>query len=96
MIRQLVVISLRELAVSLGSKAQGSQWHIFGAVDRDEANAEDIDLMILCKGDYQADALRKAINPDALALPIHLALMTFDEESEIEAIRMQRSRAIFP
>lgn len=96
MIRQRVVISLRELAVSLGPKAEGSQWHLFGSVDRDESDAADIDLMILCKSDEQADALRQAIDPDALILPLHLALMTFDEEAEIEAVRMQCSRAIFP
>lgn len=95
MIRQLVVTSLREIAVSLGPTTEGSQWHLFGSVDRDEPNAEDIDLMILCKSDEQADALRKAIDPDALTLPIHLALMTFDEAAEIDAVQMQRSRAIF-
>ena len=96
MIRQLVVTSLRELAVSLGSTANGSQWHLFGSVDRDESNATDIDLLILCKSDDQADALRKAIDADAFVLPIHLALMTFDEAAEIDAVRMQRGRAIVP
>lgn len=96
MIRQRVVTSLRELAVSLGPKAEGTEWHLFGSVDRDEPNAADIDLMILCKSDDQADALRRAIDPDALALPLHLALMRFDEAIEVDAVRVQRSRAIFP
>lgn len=96
MIRQRVVTSLRALAISLGPKAEGSQWHLFGSVDRDEQDAADIDLMILCNSDYQADALRRAIDPDALELPLHMALMTFDEASEVEAVRVQRSRAIFP
>jgi len=95
-IRQRVVTSLRELAVSLGPKAEGTEWHLFGSVDRDEPNAADIDLMILCKSDDQADALRRAIDPDALALPLHLALMRFDEAIEVDAVRVQRSRAIFP
>lgn len=96
MIRQRVVISLRELAISLGTKAEGSQWHLFGSVDRDEPNAADIDLMILCESGAQADALRRAIDPDALELPLHMALMTFDEAAEIEAVRVQHSRVIFP
>jgi predicted nucleotidyltransferase len=95
-IRQRVVVSLRALAVSLGPTAEGSQWHLFGSVDRDESDAADIDLMILCKSDEQADALRQAIDPDVLVLPLHLALLTFDEQAEIEAVRMQHSRAIFP
>lgn len=96
MIRQRVVTSLRALAVSLGPKAEGSQWHLFGSVDRDEQDAEDIDLMILCNSDDQADDLRRAIDPDALELPLHMALMTFEEAAEIEAVRVQCSRAIFP
>lgn len=96
MIRQRVIISLRELAVSLGPKAEGTQWHLFGSVDRDEMDAADIDLMILCKSDDQADTLRRAIDPDAFLLPLHLALMTFDEAAEVDAVRVQRSRAIFP
>lgn len=96
MIRQRVIASLRELAVSLGAKADGTEWHLFGSVDRDEPNAADIDLMILCKSDDQADALRRAIDPDALALPLHLALLTFDEAAEVDAVRVQCSRAIFP
>jgi len=76
--------------------AEGTQWHLFGSVARDEPDAADIDLMILCKNDEQADALRKAIDPDALLLPLHLALMTFDEAAEVNAVRVQRSHAIFP
>jgi predicted nucleotidyltransferase len=96
LIRERVVASLRELAVSLGPKSDGTEWHLFGSVDRDEPNASDIDLMILCKCDDQADALRRAIDPDALVLPLHLALMTFDEAAEVDAVRVQRSQAIFP
>ena len=96
MIRRRVIASLRELAVSLGPLAEGTQWHLFGSVDRDEPDAADIDLLILCKHDDQADTLRRAIDPDALTLPLHLALMTFDEEAEVDAVRVQRSHAIFP
>ncbi len=96
MIRERVVASLRELAVSLGPDADGSEWHLFGSVDRNESNAEDIDLMILCKNDVQADILRLAIDADVLSLPLHLSLLTFDEAAQINAVRVQGSRSIFP
>jgi predicted nucleotidyltransferase len=96
MIRQRLVDGLRSLAISLGSAAEGTQWHLFGSVDRDEQDAEDIDLMVLCKSDDQADTLRRAIDTDALTLPLHLALMAFDEAAEVSAVRVQRSHAIFP
>lgn len=96
MIRQRVVKELCEFAASLGVEAKGSQWHLFGSVDRDEPGAADVDLMILCESDNQADMLRRAIDLDAFALPIHLALLTFEEAAAVDAIRVQRSRAIFP
>lgn len=96
MIRHRVITSLRELAASLGSEAEGTQWHLFGSVARNEPDAADIDLMILCKSDAQADKLRRVIDPDALTLPLHLALLTFDEAAEVDAVRVQRSLAIFP
>jgi predicted nucleotidyltransferase len=96
MIRERVVASLRKLAVSLGSDADGSEWHLFGSVDRNESNAADIDLMILCKSDVQADILRRTIDTDVLSLPLHLSLLTFDEAAQINAVRVQGSRSIFP
>lgn len=96
MIRQRVVKELCEFAVSLGVEAEGSQWHLFGSVDRDEPSAADVDLMILCESDNQADTFRRAIDLDAFVLPLHLALLTFEEAAEIDAVRVQCSRAIFP
>lgn len=96
MIRDRVVRSLRKLYSSIGSKAEGSQWHLFGSVDRDEEDAADIDLLVLCKSDGQADALRQAIDPDELELPLHLAFMTFEEAAAIDATEIQQSRAIIP
>lgn len=96
MVRQPVIDLLRELAISLGPKAERTEWHLFGSVDRDEPDAADIDLLILCDDNDQADTLRSAIDPDAFFLPIHLALMTYDEAAEVDAVRVQRSRVIFP
>jgi len=95
MIRTRVVASLKQLAVSLGAATHGTEWHLFGSVNRDKLDAADIDLMILCNSDAQADALRKAIDPDSLMLPLHLALLTFDEAAAINAIKLQQSTAIF-
>lgn len=96
MIRDRIVRGLRDLASSLGPETEGTQWHLFGSVDRDESDAADIDLLILCKSDKQADYLRQVIDPDALELPLHLSFMTFDEAAAIGAIGIQRSRQIIP
>lgn len=96
MTRQRIIACLCELAISLGPSAEGTEWHLFGSVDRNERNPSDIDLMILCIDDAQADFLRQSIDPDGLPLPLHLALLTFDEASEINAVRVQQSSVIYP
>lgn len=96
MIRDRVVMQLRELAACLGLISECTKWYLFGSVDRCEEDARDIDLLILCKDHVQADALRAAIDPDQLELPLHLAFMTFAEEAEVSAVRMQQARIVFP
>ena len=95
MTRSRVVASIRELAISLGSVAHGTEWHLFGSVNRDELDASDIDLMILCRSGAQADALRLAIDADSFALPLHLALFSFDEAEAIDVVQLQQSTVIF-
>ena len=96
MIRDRTITRLRTLAISLGSTVEGSEWHIFGSVDRNEPNAEDIDLMIFCENDNQADFLREAIDPNSLDLPIHLSLMAFEEAVESNTAHVQSSSIFFP
>lgn len=95
MTRARVVASIRELAISLGSVAHGTEWHLFGSVNRDELEASDIDLMILCRSEAQADALRLAIDADSFVLPLHLALFSFDEAEAIDVVQLQQSTVIF-
>lgn len=96
MIRDRSIDALHRAIAALGQVAEGSEWYLFGSVDRDEPEAVDIDLLILCASDNQADALRMGIDADALPLPLDLSLMTFDEEEETGAVRRQRARRIYP
>jgi hypothetical protein len=94
-IRSHVIAGLAELAVSLGPLASGTEWHLFGSVNRDEPYASDIDLMVFCETDSQADGLRQAIDPDSLSLPLHLSFLTFEEAATIGAAKAQRSTLVF-
>ena len=95
MIRSRAIASLEEIAESLGPIAGGTEWHLFGSVNADEFTASDIDLMIFCKTDSQADMLRQLIDPDSLFLPLHLSLFTFEEAATIEAATRQKSTVFF-
>jgi hypothetical protein len=96
MIRERVVKALLALAQRLGSIQDGTEWYLFGSVDRDEPAASDIDLLILCMTDQQADALRREIDPDDLPLPLDLGLMTFGEAGQVDAVHTQGARLIHP
>ena len=84
--RGVVVTALREMAERIGSYSAGSEWYLFGSVARDAPHPSDIDLMILCVDDAQADNLREMIDPYTLILPIPLCLLRFDEAHEVDAI----------
>jgi predicted nucleotidyltransferase len=96
MIRAKYIAGLRDLAAGLGTAADGSVWYLFGSVARDELDAADIDVIILCGSPEQADWIRAEINVDALCRPIDLSLMTFVEESETDAVARQDARQIYP
>lgn len=87
---------LRTLAAKSSDVSSGSEWYLFGSVDRNENNPSDIDLMILCLDDLQADILRRTIESVNFDLPIHLSLLTYEEELEIKAIQFQSANKIFP
>lgn len=95
MTRSLVIAALSRLAVSLGPVASGTEWHLFGSLNRDCPDASDIDLMIFCENATQADLLRSAIDTDSLSLPLHLSLLTFEEATSINAASMQQSTVVF-
>jgi len=96
MMRERVVKALLEIAQRLGSIQDGTEWYIFGSVDRDETAASDIDLLILCTSDAQADTLRRALDPYDLPLPLDLGLMTFGEACQVNAVHIQNARLIHP
>ena len=96
MIRKHVVKSLRNLAKHLDETSIDSEWYLFGSTDRNATNASDVDLMILCKDDMQADTLRKAIDPDIFLTPIHLSILTYAEATEVDAVKVQMASKIYP
>lgn len=96
MIRDKVVTSLKMHAELLGPIADETEWHLFGSAGQGNVDSLDIDLMILCKSDAQADLLRQAIDPDSFMLPLHLSLLTFEESAAIDAPNIQKSTIIHP
>lgn len=94
--RNSVEEMLCNIADRLGPIQSGSEWYLFGSVEKNAPISFDIDVLILCQNDEQADSLRRAIDPDQLPLPLDLSLMTFTEAAQVDAIRSQNARLIHP
>lgn len=90
------VEALIDIASGIGSPCTGSEWYLFGSIARGALAPNDIDLMILCVDDAQADLLRAAINTNILDLPLDLSLLTYEEAVEIDAIGQQKAQKFFP
>ena len=58
----------------------------FGSATVDVVSAADVDLLILCSVDEDAMAIRRKVAELCLKLPIHLFLVTRDEECELNFI----------
>jgi len=95
-IRSRVIASLISYADRLGASAEGSAWHLFGSVERNDSGASDIDVLVLCENAAQADTLRREIDRDGFELPIQLSLMTFEEAASIDAVSLQGADKIYP
>lgn len=94
--RLIIEDLLCTVAERLGPIQSGSEWYLFGSVEKNSPNPFDIDVLILCENDEQADNLRWAINPDEFPLPLDLSLMTFPEAAQVNAVQSQNARLIHP
>lgn len=94
--REAIEDLLCTAAEQLGPIQSDSEWYLFGSVEKNSPQSFDIDVLILCQNDEQADNLRRAIDPDQFPLPLDLSLMTFSEATQIDAVRSQNARLVYP
>jgi len=76
----------RWVAESATCAAPASQTYLFGSAMRAEAAWSDIDLLVVCRQEVDAVAIRDALAPLCLRYPIDLIIMTRVEEAELSFI----------
>jgi predicted nucleotidyltransferase len=96
-------MSLEELKESLFLKAceialsaPNAEWYLFGSCIKTYHLATDIDLLIIYDKADEADQIRKSLDAFAKKHPIHLVLLSDDEESESQFIASTACQKIFP
>jgi len=94
MIRDRVAAELIDLSNRMQPITFGTEWYLFGSVDRNEPDASDIDLIIICKNDSQADDLRRQIDTDAFSPSLDLSIFTYEEALFSRVLTLQRASLI--
>jgi len=87
---------LRIEAAVVARHVPNTAWFLFGSAAVDITSAADIYLLIMCSVDEDAMAVRHKLAELCLKLPLHLLLMTREEERELNFIARQSCRKIYP
>lgn len=87
--------TIKELAEQTSKKIGNAEWYLFGSAKFDSSSAKDIDLLVICETPAMADAVRRSVDLDCMHAPIHLSILTQDEESEIKFVKRQNCFRFF-
>lgn len=68
--------------------------YLFGSARRAESTWSDIDILIVCKLDEDGQLARNKLHSLCLQYPIHLLIMTFEEQTEFDFIRSEDCQLI--
>lgn len=72
-----------------------SQWFLFGSALRDAELAADYDVAIVCSQETAIE-LRKGLEPLSSRLPLHLMILTPDEDRSLNFTVGQGAQRFFP
>ncbi|MEY9121752.1 hypothetical protein ABH994_003033 [Bradyrhizobium yuanmingense] len=81
--------AVRDLAIRTNTAAGDARWYLFGSAQRSISDALDIDVLVVCRADGVADAIRRAVDVDQFTRPLHLSILTCAEEAEVRFVEKQ-------
>jgi predicted nucleotidyltransferase len=84
-----LVTAVRDLAMKTNGNIGEANWYLFGSVQHGSSSPSDIDLLVVCRTNEMADAVRRSVDLDQLARPIHLSIFTQAEEAEVRFVDRQ-------
>jgi hypothetical protein len=71
-------------------------WYLFGSTLIDANAALDIDVLIVYSRDQDGDLIRSSLSEFCLDFPVHLLLISQEEEQELNFVETQRCKQIYP
>jgi len=96
MTTQAVTAILRGQACRASRHIPGIAWYLFGSALVDAESAADIDVLIVYASEADRVAIRQHLSQCCLPLPVHLILMSREEQDELDFVAAQGCRRIFP
>jgi predicted nucleotidyltransferase len=96
MTRDELLQFLRNEAQRISRLAPDTVWYLFGSALRGFECAADIDILILCDTDETVALARHELRNACISLPLHLFLLTRDEEAELGFIVTAGGVQVYP
>lgn len=88
--------SLRAEARRVQEAVSNTVWYVFGSAIREFECARDVDIVVLCDSHEAVALVRPALRSACMRLPLHLFLITRDEENELRFIGSQGCIQLLP
>lgn len=77
-----VMMRLEQVRVSLA----GARTFLFGSITTGRRPAGDLDVLVVCADEVDSDRARRIMSRPCVHYPVHLMIMTFAEETELDFI----------
>lgn len=86
---------IKTIARDVSLKVGPTKWYLFGSALNYPQAATDVDVLVVCPTSDIADAIRNFIDSDSLYRPLHLSILTDEEEKEISFIKNQACHQVY-
>jgi hypothetical protein len=87
---------LRAEAERIEPVAPGAVWYVFGSAVHAFNKASDVDVLVLCASPESVAAVRHELHAACRRLPLHLFLLTGEEENELGFVASENCAQIYP
>lgn len=88
-LEDVAMSAIRAQVQEIGHRVPGSRWFFFGSVTTDQRPVGDIDVLVVYKATDDCTAIRSGFEQVCSQFPVHLLLMTAQEEAEVNFIQAE-------
>lgn len=91
-----LIAEIKEEAARIAKWTPDATWYLYGSVLDSGIYPADIDVLIVYTSAEDALVIRRELRDLCHSLPLHLLLVTRDEEAELNFIATQGCMQVFP